>query len=147
MKMMFSFFLAVLVSAVSLCDASAGGLSLNGEGVVYDAGPSGSFTLTYPVLVNASGKNIKIMDKSVAGRKATVKYEGGGQMNLELGNGEFFLKFSGVPKGIAKINSTMQINAEYNRGGKWMIGGGEAREFTKEKPSKPFLYKGNAKDF
>ncbi|HCE45264.1 MAG TPA: hypothetical protein DET40_17125 [Lentisphaeria bacterium] len=126
----------------SFC-ADAETLSLSNEGIVIDKGADGKFEITYPVFVDNANKNVKIMDKSVKGSKATLKFEGGGQIDLELKGGEVQCSPSDVPGNIAKFGCSMQISNEYGRGGKWIIGGTDEKEFPKAKPDKPFLFQGN----
>ncbi len=139
---------AAALTAGALClsptPARATSLALNDTGVVVDNGADGRLELTFPALVGKDNKDRKVMDKAVAGRKATLKFEGGGQLDLELGAGEFVIKPSGIPAEIAKLHLSMLVSAEYNRGGKWSIAGSEAKTFPKDKPAKPFLYQGNA---
>ncbi|MCX7008173.1 MAG: polysaccharide deacetylase family protein, partial [Kiritimatiellaeota bacterium] len=92
-------------------------------------------------------KTIKLQNKTVADRKATLTYEGGGQAELALGVGELTLSFSDLPADIKMVYVSLRIPTAVALGAKWSIGGAEAKEFPKDKPPKPFMYQGNAKVF
>ncbi|MCX7045993.1 MAG: polysaccharide deacetylase family protein [Candidatus Sumerlaeota bacterium] len=126
--------------------APAATLSLGKDGVLIDSGADGKLTLGYPVLVNAEKKKVKIADQSVSEKKATLKFEGGGQMDVELGDGEIILKVTDAPATTKMIYAFVPIGLEYGDGGKWLIGKGDAKEFPKDKPAKPFLFQGNARN-
>lgn len=127
--------------------AAATTLSLTDTGIVIDSGADAKYTLGYPLLVNAAKKNLKLQTKTVDGRKAALAYEGGGQAELTLGDGEIALAFSGVPADTKMIYTTLILPTAAGQGVKWAVGGAEAKVFPAEKPPKPFLHQGNAKLF
>lgn len=138
--------LVITVCAVVAMLANLNGaekLSLSNDGIAIENGAS-KLNLSYPLLVNAAKKKIKISDKSVTGNKAVLKYDGGGKIDLELGDGEISMKLSELPNDIKLIYYTIILNMDYKNGGKWIIGNGDAKAFPKDKPSKPFLFQGGA---
>ena len=120
-------------------------VQLGKEGIGIDAGSIGKFTLDYPVLLDAGGKEVhKILETSAAGRAATVKYDGGAQLDVTLGDGgKVALKFSHAPSDVKTTTLDMHIPIAFSQGGRWKLGDKEA-EFPKEKPAKPHLYQGHA---
>ncbi len=115
-------------------------------GLRIDAGAMGTFTLGYPVLLDkADAVAHKPIERKTAGAAATVKYDGGGQIDLTVnaGTGEVTLAFSNMPADVAKYRMDMLIGFEYSEGGTWKIGDADAKAFPKAKPAKPFLYQGN----
>ena len=132
------------VFAMGCAWVSAASLSLSSEGIVVDDAHGGKVTLQYPQLCNEAKKIIKIADKNFAGTKATIKYEGGGVMELELVGSDVDMKFSDIPADIKMIYTNMTLALTYGDGGKYACGG-ELKDFPKEKAPKPFLYQGAAK--
>ena len=122
-------------------------LSLTEGGIVIDAGADARYTLAYPLLVNAAKKTAKIQSQTVADRKATLTYEGGGRAELELGDGELEITLSDLPADTKMLYSTLRLPTAAGLGVKWAIDGTEAQEFPKDKPPKPFMYQGNATHF
>jgi len=130
--------------------AAAGKLALRlaDGGLHIDAGSMGEFTLTYPAPASNPNQPYKLIEKSIAGNKAALKYEGGGQMELTLGaDGTVALSVASMPADVKALRSEMLINFNYSEGGTWRIAGGEEKPFPKEKPPKPFLFQGNADRF
>ena len=111
-------------------------------GIVIDNGDGAKFTLAYPVFVNTAKAKLKIAEKTVTDKKATLKFEGGGQLDLEAGGDELVLKPIGAPAGTQFIYSSMRIDTGY-AGGKWSMGGKQG-DFPAEKAAQANLYQGNS---
>lgn len=142
MNRLFLLAAGALLSLACSIACAATTLSLNADGIVIDDG-SGKVTLKYPQLHNTAKKNAKIAEKSFEGNKATAKYEGGGQMNLELVGDEIRAKFTDVPADTKLIYCIMSLPLTYGQGGKFACGG-DTTAFPKEK-DKAVLYQGAAR--
>ena len=140
-KFVASSILCLLLAA----SARAAELRFGQDGIELDAGSIGKFILDYPLLLDAARKTVhKIQEKNVAGKSAALKYEGGAQLDLAMGDGgKVLLKMAHMPPDVKVIQLDMHIPIAFNEGGKWKIGDKEG-EFPKEKPAKPHLYQGNA---
>ena len=147
--------LAATLSAAAALWLTAGGdvaqaataLNLTDNGIVLDSGADAKYTLGYPLLVNAAKKNVKIQNKTVDGRKATLTYEGGGQAELTLGDGEFTVALSDVPADTKMVYATLILPTADGMGVKWAVTGAGAVGFPQDKPPKAFLYQGHANAF
>ena len=135
---------ALLVSGIT---AHATTFSTNEKGVHIDAGSMGGFTLEYPSLERADKKKIAILQKAPSGKSATVTYDGGTVLQVEVSDvGEITYSFSEVPAEVKSWRVQMLIDFSYQQGGKWKIGSKEGI-FAAEKPVKPQLFQGNANSF
>ncbi len=122
-------------------------LALKQDGIAIEAGSLGTFTLSYPALIDDAQKTLhKLLEKSVAGNTAVVKYEGGAQVRLSLAGGTLKLKFVNMPADVKKYLMEMLIDPGFSKGGTWKIGD-KAGVFPREKPAKPHLFQGNANTF
>ena len=135
---------AASVTPPSGAPAAKAGVRFGTDGIEIDAGSVGKFTFEYPALLDDSRKPVrKLLEKNAAAASATLKYEGGLQLDLALGEGGTVrLKFSDAPAEVKFLQWDMHIPISFNQGGKWKIGDKEG-EFPKEKPGKPHLYQGN----
>jgi len=125
----------------------AASLALTDAGLEIEAGTLGKFTLGYPILLAEGEKQgvLKPIEKRVAGKQATVKYEGGGQLTLAIqGADTVAMEFSSLPAGVRKFRMDMLVDFGFSEGGTWQIGDGAPKLFPKEKPPRPFLFQGNA---
>ncbi len=114
------------------------------NGVAIDAGGLGHFTLAYPTLRGDGEKVSKCIEKSIAGNKATLKYEGNGQVDLALGDdGTVGLTMVSLPAGIKHFRMEMLVDFNFSQGGTWQVTGGDEKPFPAEKQAKPHLYQGN----
>ena len=136
---------AASVTPQSGAPAAKAGVRFGADGIEIDAGSVGKFTFEYPTLLDDARKPVrKLLEKNAAAASATLKYEGGLQLDLALGEGGTVrLKFSDAPAEVKFLQWDMHIPISFNQGGKWKIGDKEG-EFPKEKPGKPHLYQGNA---
>jgi len=141
------FFLPLFACAQVFSASGKPTLSFASGGVVIDNGVDAPLTLTYPVIANEARKEAKVAAATFTPTTATVTYEGGGQLVLQLGNGEVVFDLSGLPAGIKHLHSAMNIGPEYAGVGQWKVGAGAATLFPKEKPVSPFLHKGGSSDF
>ena len=143
-KRWFACFLVCLTAAVASRGAA---LTVAADGIVVDAGSLGSFTLTYPQLIDASQKVLhKLVEKSAAGKTATLKYDGGGQIVFTIAGGTVKLKFVNMPGDVKKYMMDMLIDTAFSKGGSWKIGDRDG-SFPREKPASPHLFQGNANSF
>jgi len=115
------------------------------DGLDIDAGSLGKFTLAYPVLLDASQQPThKLLEKAPGGKTATLKYDGGAQVELALAvDGRLNVKFVSTPPDVKYVVLEMHIPISFNQGGRWKIADTEA-DFPKERPAKPHLYQGHA---
>lgn len=115
------------------------------DGLEVDAGSMGKFTLEHPQLLDANQKPIhKLVERSIAPKFATLKYEGGIQLNVSVGeSGKASMKFSQPPADVKFVSLEMQIPIGFNQGGSWKIGD-QAGAFPVQKPASPHLYQNNA---
>lgn len=146
MKKMMKMIVAILVTLICGTLFSAG-MKLTEKGILCDTGKSGSFTISYPVLIDSENKQNKILETKVSGRKATIKYAKGGTLKLKLKGKDVTLNFSSVPADTKKFHCSMIIPSSYKDGGTWSIGTDKNKSFPKEKPAKPLMYQGSASDF
>lgn len=121
------------------------GVRFSDGGIDIDAGSVGKFELEYPMLLDSAQKPVrKLVEKNAGKTGATLKYEGGLQLDLALGDGgKVLLKFSDAPAEVRNLEWHMHIPISFNQGGKWKVGDKEG-EFPKEKPGNPHLFQGNA---
>jgi peptidoglycan/xylan/chitin deacetylase (PgdA/CDA1 family) len=127
--------------------AQAAVLRLSDDGIVIDGGADATYTLAYPLPVNAAKKTAKIQSKTIAGQKATLSYAGGGQAELALGDEALTLTFSNMSADTKLVYSSLRLPAAAVMGAKWSVGNAASREFPQEKPATPFLSQGNAPQF
>ena len=141
------FAFAVVASIVS--PASAASLTLTDAGLVADAGTLGKFTLGYPILLKESDNStLKPIEKRMAGKQATLKYEGGGQVTLAIQDEDTVaIECSHLPAAVRKLRIDMLIDFGFSEGGTWQIGDAAPKPFPPQRPPKPFLYQGNAETF
>jgi hypothetical protein len=138
--------LAFVILAISLLShASAAQFQFGADGLEIDAGSLGKFTLGYPQLRDAAQQSVhKLLEKNPAGKVATLKYDGGAQLDLALAeDGKLTVKLASVPADVKGVAVDMLIPIAFNQGGTWKIADVEA-PFPKDKPAKPHLYQGHA---
>lgn len=122
------------------------GISVKDQGVHIDVGTAGGFTFEFPKLVGKDGKpGPKLVEQKVSGNKATIKYEGGASIDIEVASaaGEVKYELSNVPGTVASFNSSALVSFNYSTGGTYKINDGEPVAFPPDKPAKPHLYQGN----
>lgn len=122
---------------------AAPSLSLNQKGVKIDNGAGNDVTLAWPVLVNAAKAKINIAEKTITGKSATLKYVGGGQLELAVSEGEITLKPSAIPEEIKSINVILSVGTDYVGGGKWQAGS-DGAAFSAEIAANETLHSGQA---
>lgn len=135
---------AVLV--ITSCILPAEIVSLADNGILISGGADAQYILSYPLLVNAEKKNIKIAEKKTGQKSATILYEGGGRIDLEIEDNGITMRTSAIPDGIKMLYVTISIKNDIRNGGKWLIGPGEPKEFPMELPAKASLFLGSAND-
>ena len=77
--------------------------------------------LAFPVPYNAAKVKGKILEKVVSETGVTLKYEGGGQIDLSTLTEEIVLKISGMPTDTKNIYLTMRLSATVASNGKWQF--------------------------
>ncbi|MBV9468992.1 MAG: hypothetical protein JOZ57_07070, partial [Abitibacteriaceae bacterium] len=135
----------LLASSTTLVCAAT--LNMTPDGIMIDNGNMGQFTLDYPTLMNdAKQTPYKLVEKVPAGKTATVKYDGGAQLDVTTDDvGNIALNFSKLPADVKWFKTTMLINFSFSQGGHWKIGANE-QAFPAAKPAGPKLFQGNAGD-
>ena len=117
-------------------------------GVQLDAGSMGKFTVTWPAPGPALDKAHKLIEKKIVGNKATLKYEGGGQIELTLGpDGAIAMKFEAMPADVKHVRMEVPLDFNFSQGGTWKVDQGSETPFPKEKPAKPFLFQGHGEQY
>ncbi len=118
------------------------------KGIAISAGSLGEFELGYPALADGASKPVhKLVEAKSAGQSATLKYEGGGVVQVTVdAQGEATLTFSDMPADVKNYSMEMLIDIGFNKGGKWKM---DAKEgvFPREKPATPQLFSDHAKEF
>lgn len=144
MKTCLAFILSATLLAVS---AAAIEIKPNADGIGIDAGSMGSFTLSYPQLIDDGQKTLhKLIEKTAAGNTATVKYADGAQIDFTVVGGTVKMKFRNMPGDVKKYLMDLLIDPSFSKGGTWKIGDKEGA-FPREKPVSPHLFQGNANTF
>ena len=115
------------------------------EGLEIDAGSLGRLTLEYPKMLDAGNLSIhKIVETNIKGKSVRLRYEGGGEAEVTLGDrGQLTCKVSQVPADVKNIGTSMQLPIAFNQGGLWKMGS-KTGEFPKSKPANPHLFQGHA---
>ncbi|HLX61390.1 MAG TPA: hypothetical protein VKX17_08930 [Planctomycetota bacterium] len=120
-------------------------VSAENDGLRIDGGSLGHFVLSYPVLIG--NKEHKPIETSAAQSHATLKYDGGSQVEIIIGeNGGIALSFKSLTADVQKFKMAMLIDFHFAQGGKWSVDG-KGGIFPPEKPAKPHLFQGNGKGF
>jgi len=104
------------------------------------------FTLGYPILSTGDkkkdygNKGVEVKDNT-----ATVKYEGGGELDIavDAATGTIVIKGQNLPAEVASVSMRMIINQNFNVGGTYQFAGKEVQPFPEVKPDKPHLFQGN----
>ena len=130
---------------INIKPTQAATLSTDDGGIAIDAGSLDKFTLGYPTLLNEAKQVAhKLIEKKAAGKTATVKYEGGSQLDFALDDaGTITLKFSNIAADVKSLRMEMLVDFGFSQGGKWKINDVE-KPFPAEKPAGPKLFQGNA---
>ena len=128
--------------------AGAAEFRFDREALQIDAGSIGKFAVEFPTLLDGAQKPAhQLQEKNTAENTATLKYEGGGQIELALGpGGELQIQLVRIPADVKSIGLEMQIPIAFNQGGKWRAGDRQA-EFPRAKPAQPHLFQGHATAF
>jgi len=123
--------------------AAAITLSVTDKGVKVDEGPSGAFVIEYPMLGNDAHAEVhKLIEKNTDGGKAVLKYEGGGQITVEINGGNIKYTFASMPADVTSFTTNSLVSFDYSTGGTWAVDGGAETAFPKDKPDKPHLFQG-----
>ena len=125
-------------------------LRLDDKGITINAGEMGQFILNYPVLVGERWDQVrKPIEKNIVGNTASIKFDAGAQVGVELkpATGELILSLSHLPADVRALRCEMLIDFNFAGGGSWKIGDGVETSFPAEKPAKPHLYQGHAESF
>ena len=118
------------------------------DGVSIDAGDLGSFTLRYPAPGANQQKPLALIEKNISGNSATLKYQGGGAIDLRLGSdGEITLSPTSLPPDVKTIGLGMLVDFAFGQGGTWKAGNGAVTKFPAVQPANPNLYQGHPSRF
>lgn len=135
--------LVSLLSCLFLHSVSALDLKLVQDGIEVDAGSIGKLVMDYPGFLDGASKPVhKLIEKTPTGKTATLRYEGGGRVDIALGAGEVVVKFEGIPAEAKTVELAMQVPIGFNQGGKWKMGD-KGAAFPVQKPASPHLFQGN----
>jgi len=137
---------ALLIACAPIHPAAAAvGLKLGQDGIEIDAGSIGKFVMDYPSFLDGGSKAVhKIIEKTPAGKTATLRYEAGGQIDMALGaDGQVEVKFISVPADAKSVELAIQVPIGFNQGGRWKVGD-QTAAFPTQKPASPHLFSGNA---
>ncbi len=145
----FSNSLAVFFLLVLYCPAAVLGAepNLTPDGIQFPMQGLGDLVFEYPRLQDFSQNDLtKIFDKTVTdnGTRAVVKYEGGAELHFTKKDGGLIeMAVKNPPANLAAFRVGCNIPFAINEGGKYSLGGQEAKPFPMEKPAGPMLYQGN----
>jgi len=132
--------LVLCVLLMPLLATAAVTVSITDKGVKIDEGPSGTLMIDYPMLTNGGeGAVHKLIEKNVAGGQAVLKYEGGGQITVEVTGGDVKYTFATMPGDVKNWVVSSLVPFNYSNGGTWAIGNGSETPFPVDKPDKPHL--------
>ncbi|MDQ3815112.1 MAG: beta-galactosidase, partial [Armatimonadota bacterium] len=149
MKPLFhSLTLTCLALLMCVFSAAAATLKVTDEGVHIEATGMGGSTLEYPKLIPKEGAPThKAIETRIDGNIATIKYDGGGQIVVDVSdNSQIVYKFSGLPDDIKNYQIQMVVGLGQGPNRKWKFDDKEG-DFPLEKPAKPHLYQGHSKTF
>lgn len=108
--------LSVLSTPMLLCAAPQ--LQIGDAGVTLENGGT-KCRMAFPIPVNAAKAKVKIQEKVVTGSQATLRYEGGGTIEISIAEGSLNLRLLDMPAGIQHILFSMQIDTTVVGHGKW----------------------------
>ncbi len=122
-------------------------LSLGDKAAAIRAPGGIALDLEYPRIVPKTGdKLIAPSDiTSVDAGRVTLKYPNGAEGEVRLENGrDLVISFRNIPADVKGFRMEMEIPFAFAAGGRFKVGGGEAKEFPAEKPKGPMLFQGSA---
>ncbi len=132
-------------AAAAIAATRAPAMRLADDGVVIDAGTMGELKLGYPSPGASQVRTHALLEKHLAGRTATLVYEGGGRIELSLGqDGMIAMSASSMPADVGVISVAMVLDFGFSAGGTWRIDDAEALPFPATVPKNPNFYQGNA---
>jgi hypothetical protein len=139
-------FAAFILSAAGSLFGSS--IKLADDGIVVDSGAGDPLTLTFPTLLDAKqSPAAKIVEKRIAGNKATLRYDNGAVLEITAArDGSATLAFSSVPDSVHSIQETTNLSIAYGNGGTFKFGKGVETPFPQDKPAKPHIFQGNASE-
>lgn len=106
----------------------------------------GTSILEYPKLQKQSGE-YKIIETRAVGKTATLKYEGGSQIVVDVSDpSQVVYRFSDVPADVKTFHVRTVVGLGQGPDRKWKFGE-QAGVFPLEKPAKPHLYQGHDRAF
>lgn len=144
MKFRFAPLALALIGCVTTSHAKIsvgnGGISVSGSG-------ADSYLFKYPQLINAAQKPAaKLMDTTVSGAKAHLKYDDGTVADVTVAGNQLkfqFTKGSAAVKAF-KLDSQLGFNM---LGAKWRVDSKPFEPVPENKPAKPHIYQGSGKTF
>jgi peptidoglycan/xylan/chitin deacetylase (PgdA/CDA1 family) len=138
--------LALLAALLVATVAHANEMNLTDAGIVIHDGAGGKVTLNYPRACDAAKKPIKISEKTIDGKTATLKFEGGGQSVIDVSSGSIVVKNTDIPATTKVFQTSILLPFSYTDGGTFSTGEGEL-PFPAEKSSDVHVAKGSQRDF
>ncbi len=136
------------VAALAFVTASAAHadtFQINESGITIEGNSGAKVSLSLPVIVSAAKTKAKIAEKTIAEKSATLKYEGGGQLELTVGDGELVCQASNLPTDTRFFHTLARIDMAFG-GGKWKLGAEEGA-LPAEKGDQPLFRQGTAPGF
>ncbi len=119
---------------------------LSEDGVSIDAGSLGGFTLQYPSPRSDWQHGHAIIEKNVAGNRVTLKYEGGGTLDLTLDlDGTIVMSPGSMSPDVKTLSMTLLLDFNFSQGGTWKTDDARPTPFPAQKPANPYLLKGQAR--
>jgi len=118
-------------------------LKLGEQGVLITNGAM-KCSLAFPVPVNQAKAKAKILEKTVSETGVILKYEGGGEIDLSVPNGEIAMKISDMPADTWTLFLTMKADTALVANGKWQFDSQAGIFPVQETPGQ--IYQGNARN-
>jgi hypothetical protein len=136
--------LACLAATMPAALSYAAELKPAADGIAIEAGSFGAFTLTYPEFIDAAQGTVhkKIETKVSSPAGASVRYEGGAEVQVAIQGDAVMLKFAGVPADVKSWKMTMLVDIGFAKGGQWRAGD-TAGVFPAEKGKTPQFLSAN----
>ncbi len=137
---------AIVFVLIAAFDHSAFGVTvaLGEKDISVTASTAGTFSITYPALVQSGDKRIAPAQIAKDAGGVTLVYAAGGKGRVQLDKTTLKIAFSDLPAGVKQFRMEMMIPINFGGRGTYAIGGAAPQKFPAEKPAKPFLYQGNA---
>lgn len=138
--------LAVLLASLALVGGicAAGPLTITDNGVGIDCKAMGQFTLSYPVLCNASDSPVHpVIEVDKVGSSETIRYQGGSSATATLNDAGVDFKFSNLPADAVRFKMLMLIDISFGSGGRYRVDQGAEGRFPEQQAEKANFLQSN----